>query len=304
MKTLHKLAFFIQNNNVFRKGDEDMKKRITFLLFAGLLFVLSFNSERLTFANVGSSLDVTQQDVTEEDFPELRGGPEDDERQRQQPVDLNILQQQYPGIFFTSGPEDQQRVALTFDDGPDPRFTSDVLEVLNQYNVPATFFLLGSRAAAYPELVTQIQNEGHVIGNHTYFHPNLVDESDIATLEREVSRTEDAINEITGYRTSLFRPPYGFLYDELVEKLDEMQYSVIGWSVDSLDWEEEPPEVIASNVLDIMHPGAIILMHDGADWDGDRTNTIESLHQIIPALQQQGYEFVTVPELLNIPYAK
>ena len=243
-------------------------------------------------------------DKPKEDFPNLKGGPENPERVLPQPVDMTILQKQYPDTFILRGPTDQKRIALTFDDGPDPRFTEDVLNVLNQYNVSGTFFLMGSRAIAYPEIVERINNEGHVIGNHTYFHPNLVKEADIPTLEREVTRTENTLNDIIDYRTSLFRPPYGFLYNELVEKLAEMQYLIIGWSVDSLDWEEDPPEVIASNVLDNVHPGAIILMHDGADWDGDRTNTIAALRQIIPALQKQGYEFVTVPKLLNVPYAK
>ncbi|KHF39933.1 polysaccharide deacetylase family protein [Halalkalibacter okhensis] len=243
-------------------------------------------------------------DEPKEDFPDLRGGPENPERVRQVPVDMTILQQQFPDTFFLQGPTDQNRIALTFDDGPDPRYTEDVLNVLNQYNVPATFFLMGSRAVAYPEIVERMNNEGHIIGNHTYFHPNLVKEADIPTLEREVSRTEDVLNDIIGYRTSLFRPPYGFLYEELVDQLAQMQYLIMGWSVDSLDWQEDPPEVIASNVLDNVQPGAIILMHDGADWDGDRTNTIESLHQIIPTLQEEGYEFVTVPELLNVPFAK
>ena len=229
-------------------------------------------------------------DKPKEDFPNLKGGPENPERVLPQPVDMTILQKQYPDTFILRGPTDQKRIALTFDDGPDPRFTEDVLNVLNQYNVSGTFFLMGSRAIAYPEIVERINNEGHVIGNHTYFHPNLVKEADIPTLEREVIRTENTLNDIIDYRTSLFRPPYGFLYNELVEKLAEMQYLIIGWSVDSLDWEEDPPEVIASNVLDNVHPGAIILMHDGADWDGDRTNTIAALRQIIPALQKQGYE--------------
>ncbi|CAG9622758.1 polysaccharide deacetylase family protein [Sutcliffiella rhizosphaerae] len=242
--------------------------------------------------------------VPKKDFPDLRGGPENRERVRQQPVDMRILQQRYPETFFLGGPTDQKRVALTFDDGPDPRFTNEVLDVLNQYNVPGTFFLLGSRAVAYPEIVKRIQNEGHAIGNHTYFHPNLVADSDLESLEREVTRTEDALNNIIGFRTRLFRPPYGFLYNELVEKLAEMQYLVIGWTVDSLDWQEDSPEVIASNVLDNVQPGANILLHDGADWDGDRTNTIEALHQIIPTLKEQGYEFVTIPELLNVPFAK
>jgi peptidoglycan/xylan/chitin deacetylase (PgdA/CDA1 family) len=290
-----------------------MKERMfKSMLVAVLLFCFQASDILTVYANEPAPDDASQQswwkkdkpDKPKEDFPDLRGGPENPERVRQQPVDMTILQQRYPDTFILQGPTDQNRIALTFDDGPDPRFTEDVLNLLNQYNVPGTFFLMGSRAVAYPEIVERINNEGHVIGNHTYFHPNLAKEADIPTLEREVSRTEDALNDIIGYRTSLFRPPYGFLYNELVEKLAEMQYLIIGWSVDSLDWQEDPPEVIASNVLDNVHPGAVILMHDGADWDGDRTNTIESLRQIIPALQEQGYEFVTVPELLNVPFAK
>lgn len=237
-----------------------------------------------------------------EDLPDPDGGAENSDREIKQPVDLRILQQRYPDIFFLQGPTDQKRVSLTFDDGPDPRFSNDVLDVLKQYNVPATFFVLGSKAVANPDIVKRMQNEGHVIGNHTYSHPNLVKESDLQTLEREVIRTEDALNSIIGYRTKLFRPPYGFLYNELVEKLGKMNNYVIGWSVDSLDWQEDPPEVITSRVVDNIQPGSIILMHDGAEPSGDRTNTIKSLRQIIPALQEQGYEFVTVPELLNIPY--
>ncbi|WP_332694421.1 polysaccharide deacetylase family protein [Halalkalibacter lacteus] len=288
------------------------KSMLKLMLVVVFLFCFQIPDIMTVHANEPATGDSWQQfwwkkdksDKLKEDFPDLRGGPENRERVRQQPVDMTILQQRYPDTFFLHGPTDQNRIAITFDDGPDPRFTEDVLNVLNQYNVPATFFLMGSRAVAYPEIAERINNEGHVIGNHTYFHPNLAKEADIPTLEREVTRTEDVLNDIIGYRTSLFRPPYGFLYNELVEKLAEMQYSVISWSVDSLDWQEDPPEVIASNVLDIVHPGAIILMHDGADWDGDRTNTIESLHQIIPTLQDQGYEFVTVPELLNVPFAK
>ena len=289
-----------------------MKKRIfKWLLVTGFLFCLHITDIMTVYANEGALADLSRQwlkvdlqDDSEEDLPNLKGESEKSGRDPLQPVDLRILQKRYPEIFFLQGPTDQKRVALTFDDGPDPRFSNDVLDVLKQYNVPATFFVLGSKAVANPEIVKRMQNEGHVIGNHTYAHPNLVKESDLGTLEREVTRTEDALNDIIGYRTKLFRPPYGFLYNELVEKLREMNYYVIGWSVDSLDWQEDPPEVITSNVVDNIQPGAIILMHDGAEPGGDRTNTIESLHQIIPKLQEQGYEFVTVPELLNIPFKK
>jgi peptidoglycan-N-acetylglucosamine deacetylase len=240
----------------------------------------------------------------EDDLPRLGGGAEKPERNRQQPISNIILQQRYPETVVLQGPATEKRIAITFDDGPDPRFSEQVLDVLKEYNVPATFFVMGSRAIAYPEIVNRMVEEGHIIGNHTYFHPNLVKEADLATLEREVTRTEDTLNEIIGYRTKLFRAPYGFLYNELVEKLAELNYSIIVWSVDSLDWQEDPPAQIAANVLDSVEPGAIILMHDGGDWDADRTNTIESLRQILPSLKEQGYEFVTVPNLLNIPYQK
>ncbi|MDW0115086.1 polysaccharide deacetylase family protein [Sporosarcina saromensis] len=284
---------------------------LKWLLVTGFLFSLHITEVWTVYANDEPLVYVAQerstaviQDDPKEDLPDPDEGIENSGRKIQQPVDLRILQQRYPDIFFLQGPTDQKRIALTFDDGPDPRFSNDVLDVLKQYNVPATFFVLGSKAVANADIVKRMQNDGHVIGNHTYSHPNLVIESDLQTLEREVTRTEDALNGIIGYRTELFRPPYGFLYNELVEKLGEINNYVIGWSVDSLDWQEDPPEVITSRVVGNIQPGSIILMHDGSEPSGDRTNTIKSLRQIIPALQEQGYEFVTVPELLNIPYKK
>lgn len=244
------------------------------------------------------------EEPAEEDLPPLRGGSEENNRQ-QQPLVLQELQQLYPEIAFLQGSPTENKVALTFDDGPDPRFTPGVLEVLDEFDVPATFFLLGARADAQPDLARQIIDEGHVVGNHTYWHPDLVAEGEISTLVSEVTSTEDTLAEILGYRTTMFRPPYGFLYPELVEELAELNYSVIAWSVDSLDWQPLlTPEEIAQNVLENIHPGAIILMHDGADAEGDRTQTIEALRDIIPTLQEQGMEFVTVPELLGIPYQR
>ncbi|MCM3766800.1 polysaccharide deacetylase family protein [Neobacillus niacini] len=235
--------------------------------------------------------------------PNMEGGAENKERVRH-PVSFIILQQRYPETVVTRGPQTANKVALTFDDGPDPRFTPQILDILKEQNVKATFFLMGARAKAYPEIVKRIQDEGHIIGNHTYWHPNLVKQGDIATLEREVTQTENQLASQIGYRTKLFRAPYGFLNNELVEKLKSMNYTVVAWSVDSLDWYESPPEQIAYNVISNIHPGAIILMHDGAQWNEDRTNTIKSLRQIIPELKKQGITFETVPGLLDIPYKK
>jgi len=288
-----------------------MKSKIVKLLFAVIVLVAVI-ATTVVGVQANEQLDskIDQQLWWKKDtkdknaLPRLGGGPENPERVQEQPISNIILQQVYPETIVLQGPVTENKIALTFDDGPDPRFSETVLDVLKEYNVPATFFVMGSRAIAYPEIIERIVAEGHIIGNHTYFHPNLVKEGDVATLEREVTRTENTLNDIIGYRTKLFRAPYGFLYNELVEKLSDMDYSVVVWSVDSLDWQEDPPEVITDNVLNNVQPGAIVLMHDGGDWDADRTSTIESLRKIIPTLQEQGYQFVTVPELLNIPYQK
>jgi peptidoglycan-N-acetylglucosamine deacetylase len=241
-----------------------------------------------------------KKDKTVQEQPPLKGGPEKDMRDLT-PVNNNVLAEQYPGIVFVRGQGDANRVALTFDDGPDPDYTPLILDVLKEYDVPATFFLMGARAAMNPELTKRIDSEGHEIANHTYWHPDLVEEGEVDILVEEVNRTEDTLADILGYRTRLFRAPYGFLYEELVEELDNLNYSVIAWDVDSLDWEDLTPEEISENVLPIVVPGSIILMHDGGSPETDRTQTAESLRIIIPELQEQGYEFVTVSELLNIP---
>jgi peptidoglycan-N-acetylglucosamine deacetylase len=277
-----------------------IKKFAAFLLISLLIYGWIGTS---AIAKDESEFDSKPVQQTPEDLPQLEGGPETTERVRY-PVSNIVLQQRYPETIVLSGPSTAKRIALTFDDGPDPRFTGQVLDVLKQNNVKATFFVMGARAEAYPDLVKRMINEGHIVGNHSFWHPNLVDQASIATLEREVNRTEDALEKLIGYRTKLFRAPYGFLYNELVEKLREMNYTVVAWSVDSLDWQEEPPTVIANTVTSQVKPGSVILMHDGGEWDANRTPTIQSLQQIIPTLKQQGYEFVTVPELLSIPYQK
>ncbi|MDF1509584.1 polysaccharide deacetylase family protein [Robertmurraya sp. DFI.2.37] len=267
------------------------KKALTWISFC---FVLLFS----LFAN-GDLIQGQQP----QGLPQLEGGSENKERVRY-PISNYLLQERYPETVVLSGPQTSRMVALTFDDGPDPRFTPQILDILRENGIKATFFLLGSRAEAYPDLVKRIVEEGHIIGNHTYWHPNLVEEEDVRVLEREVSRTESGLANLIAYRTKLFRAPYGFLNNELVEQLRDMDYTVVAWSVDSLDWHESPPDQIAYNVLSNLHPGAIILMHDGAAWDEDRTNTVRALRQIIPAIKEQGFEFATVPELLNIPYRK
>jgi len=241
--------------------------------------------------------------LTENQLTKPKGGQKQT-RTVKKPVSNYILQKSYPDTVILKGPPSKNKVALTFDDGPDPRFTPKILDVLKQYDVKATFFLMGTRANTYSDIVKRLVKEGHIIGNHTFWHRNLVEQVNAGTLRRDVEQTEATLSEIIGYRTKLFRAPYGFLSNNLVEELRDLNYTVIVWSVDSLDWHENPPIEIANEVLSNIHPGAIILMHDGGEWGDNRTNTIQSLYQIIPAIKEQGLEFVTIPELISIPYEK
>lgn len=234
--------------------------------------------------------------------PQLRGGSETDMREPN-PVSNDKLQKQYPNILVLHGSPDQNRVALTFDDGPDIRFTPQVLDVLAKHDVKATFFLMGARAAAHRDITKRIHEEGHAIGNHTYWHPNLPKEG-LGRLHWELTETEQVLEEIIGFKPRLFRSPYGALNEELVEKLGEMDHSVIGWDVDSLDWKLPGADVIADNVLSNVGFGSIILMHDGGDWSMDLSGTVQGLDQIITKLKEDGTEFVTIPELINVSEEK
>lgn len=206
------------------------------------------------------------------------------------------LQGKYPNIMMYQGQVRQKIIALTFDDGPDQRFTPQVLDVLKKYHVQATFFLMGSRVKKHPHIAERIVNEGHVVGNHTYWHPQLT-ESGEHSMKWEITKTEKQIQEATGYKTTLFRAPYGALNRDLVEQIGRMGYRGIGWSIDTNDWKEPPAKQIINNVMDHVHPGAIILMHSAGHWSLDLSATVRALDKLIPRLRKEGYQFVTIPEL-------
>jgi len=232
----------------------------------------------------------------------LEGGSETDVREPH-PVSNDQLQRKYPNVLFLHGDRHKNEVALPFDDGPDIRFTPLVLDMLKKHDVKATFFLMGNRAKEHDEIVQRIHEEGHAIGNHTYWHPNLPKEQ-LDRLDWEVKETEQVIENIVGFKPKLFRSPYGALNEEMVETLDNLGNKIIGWDVDSLDWKQLETDVIADNILSNVSPGSIILMHDGGDWTMDLMGTVESLDKVITKLKKDDISFKTVPELLNIPEAK
>ncbi|MDI6869921.1 MAG: glycerol-3-phosphate acyltransferase [Bacillota bacterium] len=206
------------------------------------------------------------------------------------------------GVFRHGNPH-LPYVALTFDDGPDPRYTPEVLRILRQEEVPATFFLVGAHASRYPELVRRIQQEGHEIGNHTYSHRNLFLLQPPA-IEREVARAEEVLRRITGERPRLFRPPRGLYDANLSRVLAERRYAVVLWSVSSRDWVEVSPRLIARNVLGAVRGGDILLFHDSgailSAQGGNRKHMLQALPYIIKRLKTEGFRFVTVSQLLVI----
>jgi|GEM_PF-389817 len=232
----------------------------------------------------------------------LAGGSESEARVLK-PMDNYLLQRKYPNVFVLHAPEDENRIALTFDDGPDSRFTPRVLDVLKKHNVKATFFVMGSRVKGVPRVARRIADEGHVMGNHTYWHPKLWRQS-AGRIRWEALETDHAILEVAGYAPKLFRPPYGALTEELLTQLSAMNYTVVGWNVDSLDWKQLPADQVEANVVSNVRPGSIILMHSGGNWDQDLSGMVEALDRIIPRLKEQGMTFVTIPELLGVPKSK
>jgi peptidoglycan-N-acetylglucosamine deacetylase len=234
--------------------------------------------------------------------PQLAGGSERDVREPH-PVSNDKLQKVYPNIVVLHGNPAKNQVALTFDDGPDIRFTPQVLDVLAKHDVKATFFLIGARAEAHRDITKRIHDEGHAIGNHTYWHPNLPKE-DLERLYWELTENERVIEDITGFKPRLFRSPYGALNEEIVKMLGEKDNMVIGWDVDSLDWKQPGADIISDNILSNVGFGSIILMHDGGDWSMDLSGTPQALDKVISKLKEDGTKFVTVPELIGIPEAK
>lgn len=182
------------------------------------------------------------------------------------------------------GPGDRV-VALTFDDGPSMTWTPQVLDVLDRYGVPGTFFVTGWSTAAYPALARSIVARGHVVGNHTWSHRPLKGLSDTA-FASEVDHATATIEIVTGQRVRCLRPPYGSYDQAVVTRAAARGLHTAMWTVDTQDWTRPGPDVIARAVLDDLRPGAVYLLHDGG---GDRSQTVAALPSIIEGIHAAGY---------------
>ncbi|MBD2346033.1 polysaccharide deacetylase family protein [Anabaena subtropica] len=215
------------------------------------------------------------------------------------PTNLNFtVPVQYQGktVYKVQLNSNEKVIALTFDDGPWPKTTPEILDILKQNQIKATFFWVGQAIQANPDMAKRIVAEGHAIGNHTWHH--WYKRMNQATAKSEIERTSDLIYKTTGVKTQLFRPPGGVLNNGLATYAKNQKNAVVMWSLTSADTDPRAKyQVFVKNVVKSAKPGDIVLMHDGG---GDRRRTVQALPAIIDGLKQQGYKFVTVNELLEM----
>ncbi|WP_371483212.1 polysaccharide deacetylase family protein [Kitasatospora sp. NBC_00315] len=186
---------------------------------------------------------------------------------------------------------DGRVLALTIDDGPDPRNTPAVLAVLRRYGVRATFFMVGQNAAANPSLVRAVADEGHHIANHTWSHPDLRRLTE-AQVNAELQRTCDVLEKLTGKPPTWFRAPGGDWAPVTIRVCSALGLRPMGWSVDPMDWARPGTAAITTRVLTAVRPGSIVLNHDGG---GDRSQTVAALRAYLPVLIDRGYAFTAPP---------
>ena len=196
------------------------------------------------------------------------------------------------------GPAESNSVVLTFDDGPTSPFTEQILDILAERKVPATFFLCGKNVERNPELARRIVREGHTVGNHTYSHPLLY----LRTrkfLAGEIDHTQAIIEKVTGVRPSFFRPPYGARWFGLMPILKARGLMMVMWSAAGYDWKYRTEAIIKATTRE-MQSGSVVLLHDGHERQPpekvDQSSTVRALSAIIDAATDKGLKFVPIEE--------
>lgn len=222
---------------------------------------------------------------------------------QQKKLTLVQLRHKYPQVFKLNGSPREKKIALTFDDGPDDKYTPQILDVLHRYHVPATFFVVGSRSQAHPAIIKRIVKEGHALGNHSYNHANPAMLTE-AQFQKQIENTQLVLRQIIGFEPRLIRTPYGALNEVQLHWAAEHGFVIVNWDIDSLDWKQLSSTQILANILNHTHKGAIVLQHSAGGQRQDLSGTVKALPTLIEQLKMQGYELVTVPQLLHVTQAK
>ncbi len=206
------------------------------------------------------------------------------------------------GPVFWHARTQEPIIALTFDDGPCHPYTEQLMELFDREEIRATFFMPGHNVRREPTLAAEVASR-HAVGNHTNTHPHLT-WSLPSTVRDELQRGQEAIQDATGTVPSIFRVPHGWYGPQVISTANDLGMSCIGWSVMAWDWNKPPQETITRRILHGAGPGGITLLHDGQDTDAypkaDRSRTIAAVPRIIHSLKEQGFRFVTVPELMAL----
>lgn len=201
--------------------------------------------------------------------------------------------------IISKGLTTEKIIALSFDDGPHPEYTIQILDLLKQYDIKATFFVLGMHGESFPDIIRRQVSEGHEIGNHSYSHVNMRKASK-KVIKEEFEKTQEIIYSISKIRPKLFRPPYGNYNDEVIKVVSSDDSTIVLWTFyqDSKDWSNPGVDAIVNTTLSKAQDGDIVLFHDYVYKP--KSNTVEALKKIIPKLIEEGYQFVTISELINL----
>jgi peptidoglycan-N-acetylglucosamine deacetylase len=193
-----------------------------------------------------------------------------------------------------------KKVALTYDDGPNDPYTLQLLEVLARHNVKATFFMIGEFVCQRPEIARAVLEAGHAIGNHTFSHPLLIFKS-ASTIRRQLADCQGAMQDALGVSATIFRPPFGGRRPEVFRIARKLGLQPIMWNVTGYDWNAKSVDEIERKVTRQMRGGDVILLHDGGhlEMGTDRSHTVAVTDRIIRRYQQQGREFVTIPQMMD-----
>jgi peptidoglycan-N-acetylglucosamine deacetylase len=209
---------------------------------------------------------------------------------------------QWYGRTFFGLPAGSRRLALTYDDGPNDPHTLRLMEVLARREVRATFFLIGRYVKQRPDMARELLKAGHVLGNHTFSHPNLVLCSGRQT-RIELQQCQQELNDAVGEQARLFRPPFGGRRPGTLRIARSLGLEPIMWNVTGYDWRGKPAEYVEQKVQGQLRGGNVILLHDGshAAFGADRSQTVIATDHLIAHCKSEGYEFVTVPEMMKKP---
>jgi len=207
---------------------------------------------------------------------------------------------QWYGRTFTGLKPGTKQIALTYDDGPNDPHTLRLLEVLAKHNVKATFFLLGRFTKQRPDIARELTRAGHVVGNHTFSHPNLIFASALQT-KLQLLDCQQALSNAVGEHSPLFRPPFGGRRPTTLRTVRALGLEPVMWNVTGGDWKGKPAEYVERRVRQRIRGGDVILLHDGghAAFGADRSQTVIATDRLIAWYKSEGYEFVTVPEMMQ-----